>query len=185
MKRVLVAAFALVSMSASAQKGSVLLYGNLNVVSVKDGGSSFGINPGVGYQFNDNWTAGVDLGVNSWSKERSGLGESVTGFKGGLFARYTKTLSNIFSIYGQGNVDFLSRQNITGTDALPKGSGVGVNLFPAVFVNVKNGFGLNFDFGGIGFNTYKPKGGTSGSAFNLNFGQTFNVGVSKNFGKRK
>src|SRR5258705_971895 len=114
MKKVLVAALALVSLTqaAKAQKGSVLLYGNLNVTSTKDENDSksseFSVAPGIGYQFNDNWTAGVNLGVNGSKDEinNSGNYNKTSGFAAGPFIRYTKTLGNIFSIYGQGNFNY-------------------------------------------------------------------------------
>jgi len=197
MKRVLVAALALVSLTqaAKAQKGSVLLYGNLNVNSTKDANDSksseFSVMPGIGYQFNDNWTAGVNLGVNGSKDEISNSGNynKTSGFAAGPFIRYTKTLGSIFSIYGQGNFNYTSTKYkpYIGTNSTL--NGFNVNIAPAVGVNVINGFALNFGFGGIGYATSKldASGAKSSNTFSLSFGQQVNVGISKNFasGKKK
>jgi len=177
------------SITAKAQKGTVFVYGDLGFSTAKEAGSVFNVNPGVGFGINNNWAWGIEAGVGNASDKATGTGESLTSFKGGLFARYTKAVSNTFSIYGQGGVNFLSNYieagsflNGDGVTAV-KGSGVEVKIAPAVFVNVKNGFGLNFSFGGINYTSFKPKGADeSGSSFNLNFGKTFNFGISKTFG---
>jgi hypothetical protein len=70
----------------------------------------------------------------------------------------------------------------------PPQSGYDFKLFPAVFIDIKNGFGLNFDFGGIEYQSTTqsdliPKDHTNIFAFT--FGQGIIVGISKNFGGRK
>jgi hypothetical protein len=63
-----------------------------------------------------------------------------------------------------------------------KGSGFYAQITPAIFINVKKNFGLNVSFGGLGFNSvnYDNNGGDQ-SSFDFNFGQTVNIGISKNF----
>ena len=103
MKRVLIAAIALASFTqvANAQAGSILLYGDLNVSTGKTAGessySSLSINPGVGYQFNDNWTAGLQFGIGSTSDEigTTGNKDKTSEFNVGPFIRYTKKLGDI------------------------------------------------------------------------------------------
>jgi len=192
MKKVLVAALALVSLlqAAKAQKGSVLLYGNLNVNSTKDANDSksseFAVMPGIGYQFSDNWTAGVNLGINGSKDEISNSGNynKTSGFVAGPFIRYTKTLGNIFSIYGHGNFNYMSTKYkpYVGTNSTV--NGFNLNITPAIGVNVINGFALNFGFGGIDYTTSKldASGAKSSNSFSLTFGQQVNVGISKNFG---
>lgn len=192
MKKVLVAAFALVSLTASAQEGTLLVGGNVGLSTSKSPGtpndpksSSFSIAPLVGYQFNENWTAGVtaDFSTSKYTNSSNVVTTKNSGVAVGPFVRYTKTLSNIFSIYGQA-------QALFGTDksfGTKYQSSTSVNLFPAVFINIKNGFGLNVDFGGIGFGSNKPTGGSASNSFNVNFGSTANIGITKNFslGKKK
>jgi hypothetical protein len=185
MKKVLVAAFALVSLTVNAQKGTLLVGGNVGISSAKypstpndNKSTSFVFNPTVGYQFNDNWTTGILADIASQKTTNSLNVESKSSrFGVGPFIRYTKTLSSVFSVYGQA-------QSVFGTtkwNGSKTGTYADVNLFPAVFINVKNGFGLNLDFGGIGFSSNTPTGGSASTAFNFNFGSTAHVGISKNF----
>ncbi len=70
MKKVLViAALAIVSF-ANAQKGTVLVAGSVGFGSTSQGdvkSSNFDFSPKVGYQFSDNLTAGVELGIGTSS----------------------------------------------------------------------------------------------------------------------
>ncbi|MDI3318306.1 outer membrane beta-barrel protein [Pinibacter soli] len=192
MKKLLLAAFVLASaaFSAKAQQGSVLVYGSLglqtqsaNYVNLRnvDGesgkGTCFSIAPGVGYQFNKNWTAGLELGFSS---NKSGDAKAENLFNVGPFVRYSQPISDIFSIYGQAGVGFESYKQDQS-----KASGVYVSVVPAISANIKNGFALNFGFGGLSFENTKVKDGDAGSSFGVNFGKSFNIGVSKNFGGKK
>ncbi|MNU06910.1 hypothetical protein D3C72_2522710 [compost metagenome] len=57
-----------------------------------------------------------------------------------------------------------------------------VGVTPALFINMKKGFGLNFSIGGLGYETLSfDNNGADYSKFYFNFGQTFNIGISKNF----
>lgn len=195
MKRTLLAAFILASaaFSAKAQQGSVLLYGNvgLNTSSNKNNGdgsaaksTSFNFSPGIGYQFNKNITAGVELGVAA-SKGHT------PSFQAGPFARYTWPINGVFAIYSQLGIGYLhqGQTNLaaTASDNLPANS----NAFyaklsgPTVFINVKNNFGVNLGFGSLDFVSGKPKDGKNVSAFGINFGNAMSVGISKNFGGKK
>lgn len=184
MKKLLLAAFvfATAAFSAKAQQGSVLLYGNVGLQTQNqhsDGGkqTNFSIAPGVGYQFNKNWTVGVDLG---YSTSKTGDSKALNTFSAGPFIRYSYPLSDIFSIYGQLGAGYKGEKQDTY-----KASGVYAYVVPAVAINVKNGFALNFSIGGVSFDNMKPKGGDAASSFGLTFGQGFTFGVSKNFGGKK
>lgn len=196
MKRLFISALALGMTSfAFAQKNTVLVGGNVGFESTKNNASdsktnSFNVNPFVGYQFTDNWTAGV-VGIAEFSKQEpfgSFDNRQVSKFGGGPFIRYTKELSNIFSVFGQlqgtfagGNV---KTENTVGGSTIStetKTSYLNARLFPAVFVNVSKGFGLNLDFGGVYFDQTKPKNVDATNTIGFNFGRTVNIGISKNF----
>ena len=191
MKKVLVAAFALVSLTASVQEGTLLVAGDVNLGTSKTPSApndikstNLSLNPTVGYQFNENWTAGVkaEIGSSKYTSNTNVVSKS-SSIGVGPFVRYTKTLSNIFSLYGQLEGMFgTNKSNGTKTS-----TSTNVNLFPAVYVNVKNGFGLSFSFGGLGYSSNKPTGGKATNSFGINFGQTANIGIQKNFslGKKK
>ncbi|GGH33512.1 hypothetical protein ACN9ML_11680 [Dyadobacter endophyticus] len=59
----------LFSKAALAQTGTLLVYGNLDIASSKAStgvkSNAFSLSPGVGYQFNDHWTAGANLPLSS------------------------------------------------------------------------------------------------------------------------
>ncbi|WP_346237808.1 outer membrane beta-barrel protein [Niabella insulamsoli] len=183
----------LMAVAANAQKGTVLVGGNTSFSTLKNQhvfindqfysisrSTNFAINPFVGYQFDKNWTAGV-TGSLDWTKEKyvspMNYAGRHTSYGFGPFVRYTHQLSDIFSLFGQLEGQY---KRTDGSDL----RGVSSKLFPAVFINVKNGFGLNLDFGGIEYemSSYKhaPANLRSGQ-FGVNFGKTFNIGISKNF----
>jgi hypothetical protein len=189
MKKVFLAILVLSSLAktTNAQKGSILLYGNLGITSTKDEAgdktSNFAIMPGVGYQFNDKWTAGLNIGVGSTSTTpNGGSSTTTTSFNVGPFLRYTKPLSNIFSVYGQLDLGFTST---SFPSPEPSASGFAASVWPAISINVNNGLALNFAFGAISYSsTSTTVSGTSFSSnsFGISFGSGASFGVSKNFG---
>jgi hypothetical protein len=168
--------------SVYAQKNTVLVYGAVGVQSNKpvNGAkvNTFNFSPGVGYQFNDNWTAGLALSSQS-SKTTTSLGDLKTStFAVGPFVRYAMPLSDIFAVFGQFNADVLS-----GKTGDTRTNGFRGTFFPAIGVNMKNGFALNFSFGNLSFVSQKAKGASESSTqFDINFGTGAGyVGISKNF----
>ena len=167
------------ALTAQAQSNSILVYGNLGVNSSKSAAgiktNSFSFSPAVGYQWNDHWTAGVNLKTESWKTGSPEVKSSA--FGAGPFIRYAYPLSDIFAVYGQLNTNFLS-----GKTAGVKMNGAEATLFPAIGVNLKNGFALNFNVGSLGFTSAKVKGQEKSNSFGLNFGSGAGFGISKNFG---
>jgi hypothetical protein len=183
---------------ANAQKGTILIGGNIGFTSEKNDNqgeerksNSFGFSPKVGYQFHDNWTAGVEFALSS-SKSTSSLnsiGESESkfnAFKVGAFVRYSVPLSETFSVFADLGAGFQSQKNkdyINGSlTSESKADGLYTGITPALFINMKKGFGLNFSIGGLGYETLSfDTSDTDVSKFYFNFGKTVNIGVSKNF----
>ncbi|MFD1140210.1 outer membrane beta-barrel protein [Larkinella insperata] len=166
---------------AYAQRNTVLVYGSLGATSHKQVNgtktNTFSFSPAVGYQFDDNWTAGLTLTTESTNVQTS-LGKAKTSaFAVGPFIRYAVPLSDIFALYGQFNADVLS-----GKVGDVNTNGFRGTFFPAIGVNMKNGFALNFGFGGLSFASQKAKGDSESTTdFNLNFGTGASFGISKNF----
>jgi hypothetical protein len=205
MKKLVFALLVLISITkvANAQKGSTLLYGNLGFISNRTTSAgdtayeksyTYYFNPGYGYQFNDRWTVGLNIGVGGTKQElpptggtgNSGNYNTTTFFNIGPFLRYSYPLSNIFSIYGQAEVNYLSGKNSPFELVSTSYTGFGANLFPAIGANLKNGFALNFSFGGIVYQETTNKGAlNSASQFAVTFGQGATFGISKNFGGKK
>ena len=169
--------------ASQAQKGSILVYGIMNIHTEQqpndDKTTSFLINPGVGYQFSDHWTAGA---AGSYGHSRSdpsaGADSRSSDYKAGGFARYTHLFNNIFSIYGQGDVYY------HGTKVQDiRSNGVGIALTPTIGINVSKGFALNVSFGGISYERIKVKdAGNATKTFDMNFGKQIGIGISQNFG---
>jgi Outer membrane protein beta-barrel domain len=197
--------------ASNAQKGSLLVYGNLNFASNTDSfglkSNNYSINPGIGYQFSDKWTAGLNFSFGGSQVEKSatssgnpvpsGNYNKVSFFNAGPFLRYTYSISSIFSIYGQADFNYLSGNSTPYQVVGGSYTGFGTDLFPAIDVNLKNGFALNFSFGGISYQSktytgtaYNPTNpGTdppsSANLFAFTFGQGATFGISKNFGIKK
>ena len=111
MKKIMLALILLVSLTkvASAQKGSILLYGNIGFGSSTDSfgfkSSSYTVNPGIGYQVNDKWTVGLNLEFSGTSEDKStpinpstpsGNNSTTSAFNIGPFLRYTCAINNTF-----------------------------------------------------------------------------------------
>ena len=179
MKKTLTAMLLGIVFTASAQKNSLLVYGNLDVLSNKDAAGmkskTFSLSPGVGYQFTDHWTSGINLALGSSKYGSPQMKTSL--FGAGPFIRYAYPLSDIFTVYGQLNTNVISEKN-NGV----KSNGFQASLFPAIGVNLKNGFALNFNFGNLGFGSNKVKGAEAATNFGLSFGSGAGFGISKNFG---
>jgi hypothetical protein len=173
--------------------GSILIYGDLGFSTSTDRAGfkhlNWNASPGVGYQFNDNMTVGLNV---SWGQnaitDTSAAAVTVTDnlYRAGAFFRYTYPLSNIFFAYGQFDAAYIG--NYTTSGSLPawnKATGFEVGITPAVGVHVGKGFALNFGIGGITYRTMSESTWPSTeSGFRFTVGQQFNFGISKNIGVR-
>ena len=175
--------------AAQAQSGTVILGGDVSYSSSKQGTGvtevktqNLNLNPYLGYQFNDNWTAGVVAGIGTSTQEQGSNESKFNDINAGPFLRYTQPVSDIFSLYGQLEGRFGSRKSKNNGTTIGEANSTTVNLFPAAFINLKNNFGLNFNFGGLTYGSTKPDGGTKSTNFNINFGRVGAIGISKNFG---
>ncbi|MFD2942893.1 outer membrane beta-barrel protein [Flavobacterium notoginsengisoli] len=178
---------------ANAQKGTVLVGGNIGYTSTnrefqtgKNKNNQFNFSPRVGYQFNDNWTVGGEFVVASSKSEFEGITESkINNFKAGAFLRYAVPLSETFSVFADLGAGFQNEKNKVNSAvgaSESKADGFYAGVTPALFINMKKGFGLNFSIGGLGYETLSyDNNGPDVNSFYFNFGKTVNIGVSKNF----
>lgn len=195
MKKILVIVALAMFSFANAQKGSILVMGSINYQSqnVSNSGSEnknniFGFSPKVGYQFHQNWTAGIEAGVTTQKQEAGNNEYKTNNFSLGGFLRYSKPLNQTFSAYADLGVGYQNRKvtnSVGPISATNEGDGFYIGVTPAIFINVNKGFGLNFNIGGLGYNTLNYDGnngnGDNVKNFNFSFGQAFSVGISKNF----
>jgi hypothetical protein len=206
MKKIMLVLIVLVCLAkvSNAQKGSFLLYGNVGFTAASDSfaakSNAYTFNPGIGLQLNDNWTVGLNIAIGGSRKDATTIGipsgdyNTTSSFNIGPFLRYAYPISNIFSIYGQAEVNYLSGKQTPYLTNSSSYSGFGADFFPALGVNIKNGFALNLSFGGISFQTKTYKGedytstpsmNNSTNVFAVTFGQGATFGISKNFGGSK
>ena len=191
-KMLLIFALAMTSF-ANAQKGTVLVGGNIGYTSEKADReispvktNIFQFSPKVGYQFHDNWTAGVEFMIQSSKTNNGGAEGKANNFKAGAFVRYTVPLSEIFSVFADLGAGFQNQKvkNYENGSLVSnnKADGLYAGITPALFINMKKGFGLNFSIGGLGYETLSyDNTDVDYNKFNFNFGKTVNIGVSKNF----
>jgi hypothetical protein len=195
-KMLLVLALAMVSFANAQKKGSILVMGSINYQSQNTSNSGseyktsyFGFAPKVGYQFHQDWTAGIEAGVGTSKQDYGNNSEyKSNNFSLGGFLRYAKPLNQTFSAYADLGAGYQSNKitNTTGPiDTINEGDGFYIDITPAILVNVGKGWGLNFNIGGLGYNTLNYDGnngnGDNVKTFNFSFGQQFSVGVSKHF----
>lgn len=175
MKKLLLVVALFVATISNAQKGSILLGGNVGFNSEKIGDSkatNFEFNPKVGYQFTDNWTLGVEGAIANVDVDGFGKTEK---YKIGGFVRYSVPLSNIFAFYADLGAGYQ-------TSSVNDAKGMYAGFDPGLFINMKNGFGLNFSIGGINYDNLDGKNDPRQERMGFNFGKTLNIGISKNFG---
>jgi len=200
-KTLVILALAMISF-ANAQKGTYLVSGNMSFWSNKDSNQgseskyeNFNFSPKVGYQFKDNWTVGVETGFSSSKNKYSYLENASNNqerisknFSAGAFVRYSKSLSQTFLLYADLGAGYKNSKETYTYLSYPQNNskntfdGVYANFAPGLFLNIKNNFGLNFGIGGLTYsNTKSDQNNGKNSNFYFNFGQSFNIGISKNF----
>ena len=177
--------------TANAQEPkSILVYGDVNLNSTRNADLSkqttWDASPGVGYQFNHNWTLGLSL---SWgqvaNKDSTGNKNTDNLYKVGPFARYSHYIrkSETFFWYAQFDFDYAGGYHTNeGNPATNKHNGIYTGIYPALGINFGRGFCGNFSIGGLNYATDKIQDATySTNTFNFTFGHMVNVGISKNF----
>lgn len=188
MKKIILASLLMagLAVTANAQKGSVLLYGNVGLGTSKAEPSdikqtNFSLNPGIGYQFNNNWTIGVAGGISTGKSESGTIANKYNSFVAGPFLRYTKTLSPTFFFFSQLDAQYSSSTSKPALSAETKYTGFTVGITPAIGAKVYKGMALNFSLGSIAYSTQKLKGSPNkNSGFSVGFGNQANMGVSVN-----
>lgn len=196
MKKIIVVFALFIFSCANAQKGSVLVMGNVGYYSQTTSNSGeenkqngFFFQPKIGYQFHENWTVGLEANFRNTKQEfnnENGYKDRANSFGG--FLRYTKALNQTFSAYADLGVGYQNRTEINTIDSgryYIDRDGMYASITPAIYIDVYKGFGLNFNIGGLNYNVANYDGASGESSkeksFQFNFGQAFSVGISKNF----
>ena len=192
MKRLLFLALIAFSTVLNAQKNTILLQGSINYYNQKgeyssdQSSNSIGFSPKIGYQFNSNWTLGVESSFSNYKYSSTNSEFTNKQFTAGVFVRYAKPLNDLFTFYsdlGIGYQDYYRTQNDSNNLLLHFNSkGYYTSFTPAVLMNIGKGFGLNFNIGGMRYsqnnNALSPYGKSN---FYFTFGNYYAIGISKNF----
>lgn len=174
MKKLLLLVALFVVTVSNAQKGSIFLGGNVGYASDKIGDSkstSFEFAPRVGYQFANNWGAGVEGSIQNIDTD--GLPKTER-YKIGGFLRYITPLTETFAFYADLGAGY---QTYSVNDA----KGMYATFTPNLSINVKRGLALNFSIGGINYDNLDGNNDPRQERFSFDFGKSFNIGISKNF----
>lgn len=175
MKKIfMIAALAVATLAANAQ---VYVGGSLGFESAKankdaDALSNFSIMPEIGYNLDENWAVGIQLGYQSQEVNKD---ETVSLFTIAPYARYTFAKTGAASFFVDGGIIFESY----GSDA--KGSSFGIGVRPGVNFAVSEKVGVVAKLGYIGYTKNNDDLG-GGSAFGINADNTnLELGVFYNF----
>lgn len=186
MKKILVIIILLfVAQDIVAQSNTILLYGNINythsnrvefnreVIS-----NNLNISPGIGYQFDDHWTAGLEFNLIHTTSKSGNSPSKSTYFSAGPFVRYQYQLTDMFSFITHLGSQF-RLTNMKDYNTMQ------INVSPGIRMDIKNDWALNFFFGNLGItHTNNKIAETRNSQFDVGFGRSTGLGISKNFGTK-
>ena len=188
MKKAIIFFFIIISAATFAQKGTKLIAGSVGFRLISDKPSSdkyVYLEPKFGYQFSKTLTAGLDGAFIVRIRDNGNKIENTTTIQVGPFLRYTKPIAGIFSYFVDFSTGFRSITNSADDPNFTtvKTTGLYSNIVPAIAIDLKKGFCLNFSVGGLNFKTEKENIPDSGQLTTLefSFGQSALFGISKNF----
>lgn len=163
---------------AQAQKKSILVTGSAYFTQQRYevGGKNinWGISPGIGYGISKDLTLGINLG---YGQSRQSYNAQTSNFSIQPFLRYTRPLSSIFSLYGEVESGL---RHYTGSNVRDQTEFI-FSFTPAIEMNLKNNFALNFSLGGFNYTRGKSHGSSTYSLVDFNFGSGVSIGISKRF----
>lgn len=169
-------AVALVSVCASAQ---VYVGGTAGISSNKMAGEdskvAYKFIPEIGYQFNKQWSAGIEFGLQKGAPcEISGVGNSTT-YEVAPYVRYNFLNAKMFNFFLEGTVGY-GRVTKVDTDIFE------IGIKPGVALNLSNNFSLVSKVGFLGYRGMSYNGGGTSSSFGLDLdGNNIQFGVIYKF----
>ena len=209
MKKLLLIVVAVCSIiSASAQKGTLSIYGNVgagnennaiddNAISFNSNYETFRFNPGIGYQLSEKLIVGLRGGIgvtNRYDTPHWGDEKNVGQLNGGIFCHYLKPLGSIFFIYLHADVSYVYSEvyedPYNAEVRTIRSKDINVRIYPAIGANIYRGWAIHLNAGGI---TYATNISSAYSRHNdpipfypqfgnvfTNLGERIQIGVSKN-----
>lgn len=181
MKKILltiVAVMAAINMSAQIYVGGSIGFGSVKPVGGGDSEATYKFIPEVGYNFTDEWAAGVSLGYQkgACSLGNGAFGQDTTTEVFGIeaYARYTPWDFDLIKVFFDGGFGFASLKDL--------GTEFSFGIKPGIALCVTDEISLVAHVGFFGFENFSPKGGgKSGSAFGLDMNNGVSFGVYYNF----
>lgn len=144
--------------SAQAQ---FLVGGNVGVwYDHEDENTSWSILPEFTYYFNDQWSAGTEIGLSGYAFKHGG---NTTSFVFNPYARYTFFSADLVEVFCEGAIGFA-----TATD---HDAAFSIGLRPGIKVNLSDNWSLISKIGFLGFSSNKdgiPAVAQNGFGFGLN-----------------
>ena len=151
-----------VAISASAQ---VYVGGGMGLASQKVGDSdsklSYKLVPEIGYQFNNKWDAGIEVGIQKGEVCKiSPVGDATT-FTIAPYVRYAAVESKVVDLFFEGTI---------GYGSVSKGGGdfYEVGIKPGLAVKLSDHVNFITKVGFLGYRGYSPDHGDNSSTFGLN-----------------
>lgn len=162
MKKIMLSlAMALVSVCASAQ---VYIGGTAGISSNKVGDAdskvAYKFIPEIGYQFNNKWEAGIEIGIQKGDVCKIAQVGDATTFTVAPYVRYTAVDTKLVNLFVEGTV---------GYGSVSKGGGdyYEVGIKPGLAVKLSDHVNLISKVGFLGYRGYSPDHGKSSSTFGL------------------
>ena len=165
---------ALVSVCASAQ---VYIGGTAGISSNKigdeDSKTAYKLIPEIGYQFNNEWEAGIEVGIQKGDVCKIARVGDATTFTIAPYVRYTAVETKLVSFVLEGTI---------GYGSVSKGGGdfYEAGIKPGLAVKLSNHVNLITKIGFLGYRGYSPEEGKSSSTFgvdadanNISFGAIY------------
>lgn len=188
MKKILmIAVMAVAAVSANAQWYIGGSFGLNFTKATKDADSQTTLNiaPEVGYNINDNWAVGAQVGFGMANNLTNGVEGNLTGtsFTIAPYARYTFAKTGIASFFADGYVSF-SSTNFDASRNLKSdksGSVFSIGVRPGVSLKASDKVSLVAILGNLGYSKASDELG-GGSNFGINADNTdISLGVYYNF----
>ena len=167
MKKIMLSlAMALVSVCASAQ---VYIGGTAGISSNKigdgDSKTAYKLIPEIGYQFNNQWEAGIEVGIQKGEVCKiSAVGDATT-FTIAPYVRYTAVETKLVDFFFEGTI---------GYGSVSKGGGdfYEVGIKPGLAVKLSNHVDFITKVGFLGYRGYSPDHGDNWSTFGVDVDAT-------------
>ncbi len=149
---------AMMTITAQAQVfvGGGVGFNSVKVTENADATKTFSIMPEVGYNFNDQWTAGVNLGFTS---VKAGDADATNAFGAGVYGRYHFCQAGNLKLFAEVGADFTTYNNDGGNN-------FSVALRPGLTYSLTDNWSITAKTGVLGYSKDSDKRG-GGSAFGV------------------